>query len=231
MAGRKRPPAPPQPDLFVEAGLTPAPPAEAPPKRRTPPPDLSATDDASLSALAFAEAPVALLVLANRRILQANPAAATLFGWPRHLMQGQSVRMLYPSAFEFRTVGERWLRLMRDRPVHEDERVMQAALVVEYLHTATLLHDDVVDGGSTRRGRKAARTLWGDEASVLSGDYLFSLAFHTLTQLRRPDVLELMSNTTTKMASGELLQLTRNSLDSSEANYYEIIGRAARTSS
>ena len=126
MAGRQRPPAPPQPDLFVEAGLTPAPPAEAPPKRRTPPPDLSATDDASLSALAFAEAPVALLVLANRRILQANPAAATLFGWPRHLMQGQSVRMLYPSAFEFRTVGERWLRLMRDRPVHEDERVMQA---------------------------------------------------------------------------------------------------------
>jgi len=106
-----------------------------------------------------------------------------------------------------------------------DERVMQAALVVEYLHTATLLHDDVVDGGSTRRGRKAARTLWGDEASVLSGDYLFSLAFHTLTQLRRPDVLELMSNTTTKMASGELLQLTRNSLDSSEANYYEIINR------
>ncbi|SFH64985.1 LuxR family transcriptional regulator [Albimonas pacifica] len=125
MAGRKRPPASEQPDLFAEAGLSPAPPAEAPPKR-PPPPDLSATDDASLSALAFVEAPVALLVLANRRILQANPAAAALFGWPRHLMQGQSVRMLYPSAFEFRAVGERWLRLMRDRPVHEDERVMQA---------------------------------------------------------------------------------------------------------
>jgi octaprenyl-diphosphate synthase len=106
-----------------------------------------------------------------------------------------------------------------------DERVMQAALVVEYLHTATLLHDDVVDGGETRRGRKAPRMLWGDEASVLSGDYLFSLAFHTLTQMRRSDVLELMSNTTTKMVCGELQQLTRNFLDTSEAAYYEIIDR------
>jgi len=106
-----------------------------------------------------------------------------------------------------------------------DGRVMEAALVVEYLHTATLLHDDVVDGGETRRGRKAARMLWGDEASVLSGDYLFSLAFHTLTQMRRPDVLELMSDTTTKMACGELQQLTRKFLDTSEAAYYEIIDR------
>ncbi|MDP7318509.1 MAG: polyprenyl synthetase family protein, partial [SAR324 cluster bacterium] len=104
-----------------------------------------------------------------------------------------------------------------------DERVMQAALVVEYLHTATLLHDDVVDGGETRRGHKAPRMLWGDEASVLSGDYLFSLAFHTLTRMRRPDVLELMSGTTTKMACGELQQLTRNFLDTSETVYYEII--------
>lgn len=128
MARRKAPPEP-QPDLFVEAGLTPAPaaaPARKPASATAALLDPAATDDASLSALAFVEAPVALLVLANRRILQANPAAAALFGWPRHLMQGQSVRMLYPSAFEFRTVGERWLRLMRDRPVHEDERVMQA---------------------------------------------------------------------------------------------------------
>lgn len=127
MAGRRTDPPDAQPDLFVEAGFsTPPAPPPARPRRQAPLPDPAAADDVSLAALAFAEAPTALLVLANRRILQANPAAAELFGWPRHLMQGQSVRMLYPSAFEFRTVGERWLRLMRDRPVHEDERMMLA---------------------------------------------------------------------------------------------------------
>ena len=104
-----------------------------------------------------------------------------------------------------------------------DERVMQAAQVIEYLHTATLLHDDVVDGAETRRARQAACSVWGNEVSVLSGDYLLAMAFHRLTKLRHPEVLELMSETTTRMARGELLQLTRSYKTADEDDYFEII--------
>lgn len=104
-----------------------------------------------------------------------------------------------------------------------DERVMQAAQVIEYLHTATLLHDDVVDGAETRRAKQAVCKVWGNEASVLSGDYLLSMAFHHLTKLRNLEVLELMSETTTKMARGELLQLTRSFEAANEEEYLEII--------
>jgi octaprenyl-diphosphate synthase len=104
-----------------------------------------------------------------------------------------------------------------------DERVMQAAQVIEYLHTATLLHDDVVDGAETRRARQAACRVWGNEVSVLSGDYLLAMAFHRLTKLRYPEVLELMSETTTRMARGELLQLTRSYKTANEDDYFEII--------
>ena len=104
-----------------------------------------------------------------------------------------------------------------------DDRVMQAAQVIEYLHTATLLHDDVVDGAETRRAKPAVCRVWGNEASVLSGDYLLSMAFHRLTKLRNLEVLELMSTTTTKMARGELLQLTRSFDTTNEEEYLEII--------
>lgn len=70
-----------------------------------------------------------------------------------------------------------------------DERVMQAAQVIEYLHTATLLHDDVVDGAETRRAKQAACRLWGNEVSVLSGDFLMAMAFYRLTKLRNPEVM------------------------------------------
>ena len=104
-----------------------------------------------------------------------------------------------------------------------DERVMQAAQVIEYLHTATLLHDDVVDGAETRRASQAACSVWGNEVSVLSGDYLLAMAFHRLTKLRHPEVLVLMSETTTRMARGELLQLTRSYKTADEDDYFEII--------
>jgi len=104
-----------------------------------------------------------------------------------------------------------------------DERVLKAAQVIEYLHTATLLHDDVVDGAETRRAKQAACKLWGNEVSVLSGDYLLAMAFYRLTKLRNPKVLELMSDTTTRMARGELLQLTRSFKSVNEEEYLEII--------
>ncbi len=104
-----------------------------------------------------------------------------------------------------------------------DERIRQAAQVVEFLHTATLLHDDVVDGADTRRSRQAARTIWGNEASVLVGDYLLALAFRMLTRLRNTEVLQLMSETTTLMARGELLQLTRDYQQRDLNQYLQII--------
>ena len=103
------------------------------------------------------------------------------------------------------------------------ESPLRVAQVVEYLHTATLLHDDVVDGAETRRAQKAARQIWGNEASVLSGDYLLSKAFHMLTTLRNLGLLQIMSRTTTLMAEGEILQLTREIGSEDEDVYLRII--------
>ncbi len=104
-----------------------------------------------------------------------------------------------------------------------NDQVVEAAQVIEYLHTATLLHDDVVDGAETRRSKKAACRIWGNEASILTGDYMLSMAFHRLTKLRHLEVLKLMSETTTRMARGELLQLTRSLETAIEEEYLEII--------
>jgi len=104
-----------------------------------------------------------------------------------------------------------------------NEQVIQAAKVIEYLHTATLLHDDVIDGAETRRARQTVCRIWGNEASVLSGDYLFAMAFYQLTKMRNSEVLKLMSDTTTRMARGELLQLTRSFDASDKEEYTEII--------
>ncbi|MBF0280216.1 MAG: polyprenyl synthetase family protein [SAR324 cluster bacterium] len=106
---------------------------------------------------------------------------------------------------------------------YNDQKTIKAAQVVEYLHTATLLHDDVVDKADMRRSQKAARSIWGNEASVLVGDYLFSMVFQMLTQLKNLEVLEVMSHTTTLMAKGELLQLTRPYTSVNEEDYIEII--------
>jgi len=104
-----------------------------------------------------------------------------------------------------------------------DEKVMQAAQIIEYLHTATLLHDDVVDGSETRRKKLTACRIWGNETSVLSGDYMFAMAFHKLTKLRNLEVMALISDTTTRMARGELLQLTSPFQNSNKNDYLKII--------
>ncbi|MGK5090601.1 polyprenyl synthetase family protein [Deltaproteobacteria bacterium TL4] len=103
------------------------------------------------------------------------------------------------------------------------ESVQSTAQVIEYLHTATLLHDDVVDRADMRRSQKSARNIWGNEASVLVGDYLFATAFHRLVQLKNLPILEVMSETTTLMAKGELHQLVRSNETINEEDYYEII--------
>ncbi|NQU63392.1 MAG: polyprenyl synthetase family protein [SAR324 cluster bacterium] len=98
-----------------------------------------------------------------------------------------------------------------------------AANIIEYLHTATLLHDDVVDNADLRRSQKSARTIWGNEASVLVGDYLFGYAFYYLGTLKNLRLVEILSNTSTLMARGEIKQLTRNNQMTTEAEYLDII--------
>ena len=103
------------------------------------------------------------------------------------------------------------------------EGAHQAAGAIEYLHTATLLHDDVVDDADVRRSRRAARTIWGNSASVLVGDYLLATAFRSLTQLGDLTVLNIISHTTSMMAKGEILQLIRRFDTATEADYLDII--------
>jgi octaprenyl-diphosphate synthase len=105
----------------------------------------------------------------------------------------------------------------------KEDSVVVAAAALEYLHTATLLHDDVVDEAETRRSQKAARLVWGNQASVLVGDYLLATAFRSLTLLGNAKVLEVISHTTTLMAKGEILQLVRRYDNATEADYLEII--------
>ena len=102
-------------------------------------------------------------------------------------------------------------------------QTIQVAQIVEYLHTATLLHDDVVDNAEMRRSQKTAHCLWGKDASVLVGDYLFAVVFQELTKLKNLAVLETLSHTTTLMAKGEILQLARSSNSLDEEEYLEII--------
>jgi octaprenyl-diphosphate synthase len=83
----------------------------------------------------------------------------------------------------------------------------ELAAVVEFIHTATLLHDDVVDESSMRRGRQTANAMFGNAASVLVGDYLYSRAFEMMTSLDDMRVMEILSRATTVIAEGEVLQL------------------------
>ncbi|CAK0770306.1 all-trans-octaprenyl-diphosphate synthase [Gammaproteobacteria bacterium] len=98
------------------------------------------------------------------------------------------------------------------------------AAVVEFIHTATLLHDDVVDGSELRRGRKTANNLWGNEASVLVGDFLYSRSFQMMVQVGNPRVMEILANATNIIAEGEVMQLIHcNDPETSEAHYFEVI--------
>lgn len=98
------------------------------------------------------------------------------------------------------------------------------AAIVEFLHTATLLHDDVVDASTLRRGRKTANIIWGNSASVLVGDFLYSRAFQLMTDLQSLEVYALLADATNTIAQGEVLQLIhRNNADTSEKHYLEVI--------
>ncbi|MGQ0699531.1 MAG: polyprenyl synthetase family protein [Panacagrimonas sp.] len=98
------------------------------------------------------------------------------------------------------------------------------AAVVEFIHTATLLHDDVVDHSDLRRGRKTANAVWGNEGAVLSGDFLYSRGFQMMVDAGRPAVMRVMADTTNAIAEGEVLQLmNQGNPDVDEAHYLRVI--------
>ncbi|WP_308912062.1 polyprenyl synthetase family protein [Pseudokordiimonas caeni] len=111
---------------------------------------------------------------------------------------------------------------------YEGRRHIKLAACVEFIHTATLLHDDVVDESKLRRGQETANEIWGNQASVLVGDFLFSRAFELMVEDGNLRVLAILSRASSIIAEGEVLQLTTaNDLSTSEDTYLEVI--AAKT--
>jgi octaprenyl-diphosphate synthase len=106
-----------------------------------------------------------------------------------------------------------------------DDACLKLAAAVEFIHTATLLHDDVVDSSELRRGRVAAHLIWGAPSSVLVGDFLFARAFELMVATGSMASLEILARASRVIAEGEVLQLTRaHDMDLTQALYLEIIG-------
>lgn len=107
---------------------------------------------------------------------------------------------------------------------YRGDKHIELAGVVEFIHTATLLHDDVVDSASLRRGNRSANSVWGNQASVLVGDFLFAKSFSVMVGSESLKILQLLSDTTTQLAEGEILQLINTcDLEVDEARYLQVV--------
>ncbi|MDQ3814213.1 MAG: polyprenyl synthetase family protein, partial [Armatimonadota bacterium] len=115
-------------------------------------------------------------------------------------------------------------QLCGDDPLRPDARVVTSAAAVELTHTTTLLHDDVVDAAEMRRGKPSANLAWGNETSVLVGDYLFAQVFVVASQESFADLLHPLAHAATELCAGELMETQlRRCLDMEEKQYHEII--------
>ena len=109
---------------------------------------------------------------------------------------------------------------------YRGDQHIKLAAVIEFIHTSTLLHDDVVDESDLRRGRKTANALWGNAASVLVGDFLYSRSFQLMVELDDMRVMRILADTTNTIAQGEVLQLLNiGNADVDEAAYLAVIER------
>jgi len=109
-------------------------------------------------------------------------------------------------------------------------RHIDMAAVIEFIHTATLLHDDVVDSSELRRNQETANVVWGNEASVLVGDFLYSRAFEMMVDVGNMRIMEILAHATNRIAEGEVLQLLNTKdPDTNEARYMEVIVRKTAT--
>jgi octaprenyl-diphosphate synthase len=109
---------------------------------------------------------------------------------------------------------------------HAGDSAIRLAAVVEMIHTATLVHDDIIDVAETRRGKPTTNVIWGNHTSVLAGDWLYMQAFQIALGLRNFHVLDILISLTQAMVEGELLQLERiGKIEISEADYMELVDR------
>ena len=131
----------------------------------------------------------------------------------------------------FKTKGKRLRPLLVILAAHAfsagkplQKRHLEIAVVIEFVHTATLLHDDVVDHSDLRRGQQTANAIWGNAASVLVGDFLYSRAFQILARQNDLRVMAVLSETTNAIAEGEVMQLmNQHDANLSEENYFHVI--------
>ncbi|MEE1672297.1 octaprenyl diphosphate synthase [Agarivorans aestuarii] len=107
---------------------------------------------------------------------------------------------------------------------YQQDQHIKLAAIIEFIHTSTLLHDDVVDESELRRGKDTANARFGNAASVLVGDFLYSRSFQLMTQLQNLKVMDILADATNVIAEGEVLQLINcNDPDTDEARYFEVI--------
>ena len=107
---------------------------------------------------------------------------------------------------------------------YRGDKHVELASVVEFIHTATLLHDDVVDSADLRRGNRSANSVWGNQASVLVGDFLFAKSFSVMVGSGSLKILKILSDTTTQLAEGEILQLINTcDLEVNEQRYLQVV--------
>jgi octaprenyl-diphosphate synthase len=107
---------------------------------------------------------------------------------------------------------------------YQGKQHISLAAMIEFFHTATLLHDDVVDESTLRRGRQTANTIWGSKASILVGDYLFTIYLKLMLQVGHVDIMHLLANITHQVTCGEIKQLAhRNQAKLSIDDYFDVI--------
>src|SRR5208283_2506688 len=121
-----------------------------------------------------------------------------------------------------------FLLLSSDLYGYKESNRTTLAAIIEAIHTASLLHDDVIDNAETRRRKPAAHALWGNQVVILVGDFLYSMALKTAVEQKNQKIMEALSEATTRMTEGEILQLNKiGDPDITTEEYYEII--AAKT--
>jgi octaprenyl-diphosphate synthase len=107
---------------------------------------------------------------------------------------------------------------------YQADKHINLATIIEFIHTATLLHDDVVDNSEMRRGQETANNLWGNEASVLVGDFLYTRSFEMMVEMESMRLMQILSHTTNIIAEGEVLQLLNcHDAETTESRYLEVI--------